>query len=110
MFWNTEKMSRCRLPPSYDVDGYTYGFTLYIAIKAQSTRKERMKLLAEQMSQVHQKMEQLNYESYVLSKHGKQEASYRKAKAAKIAKECWIKLDKKYRKIWKYSRNKNGNS
>lgn len=88
----------------YDIDGYTYGFMLYIAIKAHSTRKDRMKLLAEQMRQTHQKMQQLDYEAHVLTKQGKREKSFKKTKAVRMAKEHWLKLDREYKRLWKADR------
>lgn len=69
-------------------------------------RAEKMKLLAVQMRQVHQKMEELNYDSHILSLQGKQEVSFKKAKAAKFAKEHWLKLDNEYRTLWKKERRK----
>jgi len=69
-------------------------------------RGEKMKLLAERMRLVHQKMEQLEHDGRVLSLQGKQEESFRKTKAAKIAKEHWLKLDRTYKQLWNAERQR----
>jgi len=69
-----------------------------------ATRREKMKALTSTMTRIREKMLELEHESRVLSLQGKQDDSFRKTRAAKIAKEYWLKLDREYKVLWKRER------
>lgn len=65
-----------------------------------------MKELTTTMTRVREKMLELEHDARVLSIQGKQEESFRKTKAAKLAKEHWIKLDRAYNQLWRAERKR----
>lgn len=52
------------------------------------------------MKELNDIIEKLSYESYVLGRQGKQEASWRKKCAAELARKEWKKFNKQHRRIW----------
>ncbi|PIR50699.1 hypothetical protein COU78_04970 [Candidatus Peregrinibacteria bacterium CG10_big_fil_rev_8_21_14_0_10_49_24] len=67
-------------------------------------RTDQENQLLEKLRRCRSEISRLEYESDILSLQGKQEASYKKARAAELGKQHFRKLSAEYRRLWKRRR------
>ena len=70
-------------------------------------RTEQETKLLDQMRKCRHEIGRLEYESDILSLQGKQEASYKKARAAEFGKQHFRELSATYRRLWQKRRRSN---
>jgi hypothetical protein len=64
----------------------------------------KMNDLLERMKSTKQRMDELNYDAYVLQRQGRLSESLSKQRAAEFARGYWKRLDADYKKLWRKRR------